>query len=116
MKIVAVGECTIDRYLDRRVETVGGISLNFAVHARRAGASAALVSATGTDPGHAAIHAVLAREGVDARHLHQQLGPTASQAIHLTAGERNFLPGGYTAASGRVKAICAPRARDHSPF
>ncbi len=96
MKVVAVGECTVDRYLTQQVDTVGGISLNFAVNARRAGATAALVSAAGTDSGHDAISALLAREGADATHLHQRPGATASQAIHLRAGERIFPPGGYT--------------------
>jgi fructoselysine 6-kinase len=97
MRIVCVGECTRDRYVDRGIDTVGGISLNFAVHARRSGAhDVALVSCTGTDAGAAAARAVLAREGVDASHLHQLPGATASQAIHLSAGgERTFPPGGY---------------------
>ena len=92
-----MGECTIDRYPALGAERVGGISLNFAVNARRAGAErVSLVSATGTDAGAAAIRHKLAAEGIDASYLHVISGPTASQAIALaTGGERVFPVGGY---------------------
>ena len=97
MRVVAVGECTRDRYLDRGIETVGGISLNFAVNSRRCGAdSAALVSCTGTDAAAARIRARLQRDGVDTTRLQSRPGVTASQVIHLGPdGERTFPPGGY---------------------
>ena len=100
VKIVAVGECTIDRHLDRGVETVGGISLNFAVNCRRTGANpVALVSCVGTDPAADVIRAKVAREGVDASRLHVIAGATPTQAIRLGAGgERVFPPGGYDPA------------------
>ncbi|MFN8570744.1 MAG: PfkB family carbohydrate kinase [Gemmatimonadaceae bacterium] len=97
MRIVAVGECTLDRYLDLSLERVGGISLNFAVQARRSGAAhVALVSCTGRDRGAVAVRERLVQEGVDGTHCHAQDGATASQAIRLAAGgERIFPPGGY---------------------
>jgi len=97
LKVVAVGECTRDRYLDRGLETVGGISVNFAVNSRRCGASrAAVVSGTGTDPAAVLIRAKLAREGVDAARLHTMPGSTATQLIRLgPGGERIFPAGGY---------------------
>ena len=97
MRIVAVGECTRDRYIDLGVERVGGISLNFAINARRVGAShVALVSCVGTDAAGEAVSARLAREGIDASHVYQLPGATASQTIHLIAGgERVFPPGGF---------------------
>ena len=97
MHIAAVGECTIDRYLERGTECVGGISLNFAVHALRAGASSAsIVSCTGDDGAGARVRAALAREGIDATHVATHAGRTASQQVSLAAGgERIFPPGGY---------------------
>lgn len=97
MRIAAVGECTIDRYLDLGLEMVGGISLNFAIHARRAGAEhVALISCTGTDAGADAVAAKLRTADIDTTHLHRLPGATASQAICLTAdGERIFPAGGY---------------------
>ncbi|MEO8139229.1 MAG: PfkB family carbohydrate kinase [Gemmatimonadota bacterium] len=97
MRIAAVGECTIDRYLDLGIERVGGISLNFAIHARRAGAEhVALLSCTGTDAGSHAVTAKLITADIDTTHLHHLPGATASQAIRLSAGgERIFPAGGY---------------------
>jgi fructoselysine 6-kinase len=97
MQIVAVGEITVDRYLDRGRDFVGGISLNFAVNARRSGAArVGLVSAVGDDAGGAQALAKLAREGVEHAHVRTLPGATARQDIHtLPGGERRFLPGGY---------------------
>src|SRR5215216_4499104 len=97
MRVAAVGECTIDRYLDAGVERVGGISLNFAVNARRAGAEqVGLVSCTGSDAGAAHVRSRLAAAGIDATRLGSLPGRTASQEIRLLAGgERMFPPGGY---------------------
>jgi len=92
-----MGECTLDRYPELGAERVGGISLNFAVNARRAGADeVALISCTGTDAGGEVIPGWLTRAGVSTEQLHQLPGRTASQIIHLAAGgERIFPPGGY---------------------
>jgi sugar/nucleoside kinase (ribokinase family) len=97
MRIVAVGECTRDRYVSRGVDRVGGISLNFAVHVRTSGASeVALVSCTGTDDWGPAVRAALSRAGVNAAHVHTRDGATASQLVELDEyGERRFPPGGY---------------------
>lgn len=97
MRIAAVGECTIDRYLDLGVTRVGGISLNFAVHARHAGAEyVALVSCTGADAAASMVRRALATADVEATWMHQRPGATASQDIQLAAGgERHFPPGGY---------------------
>ncbi len=99
MRIVAVGECTRDRYIDHDVERIGGISLNFAINARRSGAEhVAIVSCIGTDGANDAIRAKLTGEDIDATHLHVQSGMTASQVIRLSrGGERVFPPNGYSA-------------------
>ena len=78
-------------------DTVGGISLNFAVNARRSGAGrVALVSCTGNDAAGSAVRKVLANEGVDVTHVHTLTGATATQDIVVSdVGERSFPPGGY---------------------
>ena len=97
MRVVAVGECTQDRYVKLGVAHAGGISLNFAINARRAGAeSVALVSCVGTDLAAEAVRRRLSREGIDASQVHVRPGATTSQLITLAAGgERVFPPGGY---------------------
>jgi fructoselysine 6-kinase len=99
MNIVCVGECTIDRYLDLGIAHVGGISLNFAVNARRCGArQVALVSCVGDDAGGRLVLEKLAREQIDASCVARLHGLTASQNIRMApVGERIFPPGGYQA-------------------
>ncbi len=96
LSVVAIGEITIDHYLDLGRTFVGGISLNFAVHCKRAGAEqVALVSRVGAADA-ARVRAKLAAEHVDASRVQVLDGPTAVQEIDVAAdGERIFPPGGY---------------------
>src|SRR5678816_736433 len=95
MKVVAVGECTIDRFVELGTERAGGISLNFAVNARQAGADhVAVVSCIGTDTAGVTVRKKLLTAGIDTAHLHVLSGDTASQAIRLAdGGGRSFPPG-----------------------
>jgi fructoselysine 6-kinase len=97
MKIVCVGESTIDHYLDLNRDFVGGISLNFAVNAHQCGVEqVALVSCVGTDPGGERILAGLDQAGIDASHVKVLPGETTRQDIRMAAGgERIFPPGGF---------------------
>ena len=97
MKIVSVGEITIDHYLDQEVSFVGGISLNFAVHAKRCGTdTVSLVSCVGTDEAGIRIFRPLTDEGVDASHVTILNGKTATCDIHVqNYAERSYPSGGY---------------------
>lgn len=96
LRIVSVGECTMDHYLDLQQQFVGGISLNFAVHCKRSGAEhVSLMSRIGADHG-ARILQKVEYEGIDASYVTMLPGATARQDITLTpTGERIFPPGGY---------------------
>jgi fructoselysine 6-kinase len=96
LRIVSVGESTIDHYLDIGKQFVGGISLNFAVNCKRTGAEdVSLVSRIGTDHG-ARLLEKLKQEGIDASRVTTKQGETARQDITLTKdGERIFPTGGY---------------------
>lgn len=98
MKIVCVGESTLDYYLELNKGFVGGISLNFAVHSKRCGAEeVALVSCVGSDAAGQLVRQKLLREGIDTSHLYVQEGATARQNIVVTpTGERIFPPNGYS--------------------
>ncbi len=98
--IVAVGECTLDDYVLQGETHVGGIALNFAVHAARCGARASLVSRVGND-GLAGVRTALTANGVSDEHLvTDHSAPTARQRIHiLPDGERSFPAGGFTFGS-----------------
>ena len=97
MKIVSVGEITIDHYLNLDRSFAGGISLNFAVNAKRCGAEAvSLVSCVGSDEGGRRVFEKLAREGIDASHVAVLPGETACIDIQVfPQGERLFPAGGF---------------------
>lgn len=97
MKIICVGECTVDHYLDLQEQYVGGISLNFAVHSKRCGAEqVSVVSCVGTDTAGVQVLDKLSRERIDASHIVSLPGKTARQDIRLIeGGERVFPSGGF---------------------
>ncbi len=96
LRIVSIGECTIDHYLDLEKQYVGGISLNFAVHCKRSGAEdVSLITRVGKNDERKILQK-LATEKVDSSHVKTLNASTARQNITLTAsGERIFPEGGY---------------------
>ena len=94
MKIVSIGEITIDTYLLQKLFFVGGISLNFAVHAKRCGAAqSSLVSCVGNRPkGHHVLN-TLTKEGVDATHVKMVDGDSATCDIEVHDNADRFFPG-----------------------
>ena len=97
MKIVSVGEITVDDYLRQNLIFVGGISLNFAVHAKRSGAEhAALVSCVGDKPIGQHVLQTLDKEGVDRTFVQVCDGDSAVCAIEVHDNADRFFPaGGY---------------------
>ena len=97
MKLVSVGESTFDYYPAQNAYFVGGISLNFAVQAKRMGADdVSLVSRVGTDAAGRQILAKLAAEGVNAQRVVTLDGKSAECAIEVRPnGERIFPPNSY---------------------
>ena len=99
MKIVSVGEITIDHYLKQNLSFVGGISLNYAVNAKRCGAEhVSLVSCVGNGPAGAWVLETLDQEQVDHSHVAVLEGKTAEIDIEVfDNAERVFPAGGYRA-------------------
>lgn len=97
MRIVVIGEAAIDRYVRQGCLFVGGIGLNFAVHAKQRGAEAvAMVSCVGDEPLGRWVVATLAEQGINTEHVALLPGQTASCEIEVNAaGERFFPAGGY---------------------
>ena len=78
MKLVSIGEATADFYPQHQQTFVGGISLNYAVHAKRCGAATvSLVSCVGTDAYGQQIVERLKSEGIDHSHVTAIEGKTA---------------------------------------
>ena len=105
LKIVSIGEITIDHYPELNLSFVGGISLNFAIHAKRCGATAStpsreqavsLVSRIGSDDNGRFVLNKLSQEKINASHVVILDGKTATCTILVRdAGERIFPEGGY---------------------
>jgi sugar/nucleoside kinase (ribokinase family) len=94
MNVVCVGDCGVDHYLPGNERLFGGISANFARHARREFRAAdliQLVSAVGDDDGAELVLAALRGSGIEC-HIEQLPGITPVQYIELLAdGERKFV-------------------------
>ncbi len=94
MHVVCVGDCGVDRYLPLAQDRAGGITLNFAVHARRLFAPedrVTVVSALGDDTEANIVTAALDELLIEA-HLAELPGRTSLQHIDLDpSGEKIFV-------------------------
>ena len=99
MKIVSVGEITYDYYIPLNRHYVGGISLNFAVHAKRCGVQEVmLISRVGQDEAADKVRQHLQREGINTTYVASLPGETASIDIDFREdGDRYFPAGSYQA-------------------
>lgn len=111
MKLVCVGDCGIDRYEPEGHCRPGGITLNFALHARRClpDDGICIVTAVGTDPAGSVVRAAIDDTGTAVEVATLQ-GQTPVQHIALGAdGERQFV--GYVAGVlERFRPTSAQRA------
>lgn len=94
MKVVAVGDCGIDRYVDLRADRPGGISLNFAANAKDGFAPEdriGVLTALGDDREANLVEAAIAGFGLEAV-IGRRQGVTPVQYIdHDAAGDRVFV-------------------------
>ncbi len=91
VRVVAIGDNCIDVYTNLRQGLPGGGAVNFAVHARRAGAAAAYAGVIGDDEYGDWMADALSMEDVDTRFLVRVPGPTALAFVRLVDGERTFI-------------------------
>ncbi len=94
MRILCVGDCGVDRYLNLGGDRPGGITLNFAVNIREclpADDSVGVVTAVGTDPESKIVLDAIERLGLEA-HLTRLEGQTSIQYIDREpSGEKIFV-------------------------
>ena len=94
MKVVCVGDCGVDHYLPSGEQRFGGITANFARHARegfRTDDEVHIVSCIGDDGGADLVRSSLAATDIEC-HISTTQGATPTQYIELEAdGERNFV-------------------------
>ncbi|HEU5267630.1 MAG TPA: PfkB family carbohydrate kinase [Jatrophihabitans sp.] len=90
MRICAVGDNVVDRYLDQGLMYPGGNAVNVAVHARRCGADTGYIGALGDDAAGKVLADVLRSEDVDTARTRIVPGPNAWATVRLVDGERVF--------------------------
>lgn len=94
MRVTAVGDCGVDRYLDLKADRPGGVSLNFAVNARRLfpdHTDVGVITALGSDPEAAFVRAAVEELSIDAC-LAEATGTTSIQYIdRKPSGEKVFV-------------------------
>lgn len=91
MRAAAVGDNCIDIYTNKGLSFPGGGAVNFAVQAKRAGASTAYVGMLGTDANGDWLAHALQVEGVDISQVQREEGPTAVAYVELHGSERTFI-------------------------
>jgi len=94
MRVVCVGDCGVDHYLPSGELLVGGITANFARHARHvfpAGDEISIVSCVGSDPGADLVLSSLEGSQIDCQ-ITRLPGTTPVQYIRIEPdGERSFV-------------------------
>lgn len=90
IRLIGVGDNTVDRYLDLGMMFPGGNALNVAVLAQRYGHPASYIGWLGTDQHGRLILDALQKEGVDTSHSRVVDGPNAYNDVSLVDGDRVF--------------------------
>ncbi|MFC0408538.1 PfkB family carbohydrate kinase [Roseomonas elaeocarpi] len=91
IRLLGLGDNTVDTYVDAATQYPGGNAVNVAAMARRRGVESSYLGAVGSDEAGALIEAALADEGVDLSRLRRRDGPNARALIGHTDGDRRFL-------------------------
>lgn len=91
LKLIGVGDNTVDTYLQERIRYPGGNAVNVAVLAKRFGVESAYLGSLGDDALGSLLLESLAAEGVDTSHCKVQAGvENAYVEVNLQAGDRVF--------------------------
>ena len=90
VRVIGVGDNTVDTYLDLGMMFPGGNAVNVAVLAHRYGHPASYVGWLGDDDRGRLILSALQKEGVDTSHCRVVNGPTAYNDVSLVDGDRVF--------------------------
>lgn len=89
--LIAVGDNTLDVYLDRNIEYPGGNALNVSVLAARLGAGSAYLGCVGDDRHGQYLLDCLRQEAVDASRCRMLTGANGWACVDSINGERVFL-------------------------
>lgn len=91
VRILGLGDNTIDTYVDRGLQFPGGNAVNVAVMARRLGADASYLGCLGDDEGGRLLQDALQSEGVDVSRVRRRDGANARARLAHDDGDRRFV-------------------------
>jgi fructoselysine 6-kinase len=91
MRILGLGDNTVDTYVDQRQQFPGGNAVNVAVMTRRLGAESHYLGCVGTDQGGDLLLSALAAEGVVIERCRRREGENARAYIGHRDGDRFFI-------------------------
>ena len=91
VRILGLGDNTIDTYISAGLQFPGGNAVNVAVLARRLGAETSYIGCLGEDEGGAILEAAMREEGVDLSHVRRRAGANARARIAHEKGDRRFI-------------------------
>src|SRR6266404_5218241 len=90
VRVLGIGDNTVDIYVDQDVQFPGGNAVNIAVLTRRLGAEAGYLGCIGTDFLGGMIRDGLVAEGIDISHLRVIPGPNSWSRIRHRGNDRFF--------------------------
>jgi fructoselysine 6-kinase len=90
MKIIGIGDNTVDDYTHLRTMFPGGNALNVSVHASMLGCESAYLGVFGSDAEAEHMQQTLAETGVDISHCRRANGPSGRASLAIVDGERVF--------------------------
>ena len=90
VRVLGIGDNTVDIYVDQGVQFPGGNAVNIAVLTKRIGADAAYLGCIGNDFLGEMIHDALVAEGIDISHLRRIDGPNSWSRIRHSNNDRWF--------------------------
>lgn len=91
LRLLGLGDNTVDTYVDRGVQFPGGNAVNVAVLARRLGAETGYLGCIGSDEAGTLLLDALRQEGVDTAHCRLLPGENARAFIGHDGPDRRFL-------------------------
>ncbi|MGL5733416.1 MAG: PfkB family carbohydrate kinase, partial [Beijerinckiaceae bacterium] len=91
VRLLGLGDNTVDTYIDRGEQYPGGNAVNVAVLAQQRGAQAAYCGCLGNDEAADIVRAALDAEGIDVSHCRHCDAPNARAYITHQNGDRRFI-------------------------
>lgn len=91
LKVIGIGDNVCDMYVDSNEMFPGGQALNFAVYAKKLGASAAYLGVFGSDDAARHVIHTLDALGVDRSYCRHYEGENGFAVVRLVNGDRTFL-------------------------